>query len=97
MHRPAIRCAWEYMGADPLRFGTDYPKRASGTAQGNLEPLGRIRLSAEDKKRPSQGMPRGSSNDMGHERPDAFNPGLDRVAGFQKLTLLSACTSWSSG
>jgi len=51
MHIPAIRCAWEYMGADHLLFGTDYPHRASGTVEGNLETLERMGLSEEDKEK----------------------------------------------
>jgi aminocarboxymuconate-semialdehyde decarboxylase len=51
MHVPAIRCALEYMGADHLLFGTDYPHRASGTVEGNLETLDRMEFSAKDKEK----------------------------------------------
>ncbi|MBW1997103.1 MAG: amidohydrolase [Deltaproteobacteria bacterium] len=48
MHVPAIRCAWEYMGADHLLFGTDYPHRASGTVEDNMAILDRVGFSREE-------------------------------------------------
>lgn len=49
MHVPAIKCAYEYMGIDQLLFGTDYPHRASGTVEGNLEILDKVGFSDEEK------------------------------------------------
>lgn len=51
MHVPAIRCAYEYMGIDHLLFGTDYPHRASGTVEGNLEVLDRVGFSREEMEK----------------------------------------------
>jgi len=51
MHVPAIRCAYEYMGIDHLLFGTDYPHRASGTVEGNLETLDKVGFSKEEKEK----------------------------------------------
>jgi predicted TIM-barrel fold metal-dependent hydrolase len=51
MHVPAIKCAYEYMGIDHLLFGTDYPHRASGTVQGNLETLDMVGFSNEEKEK----------------------------------------------
>jgi predicted TIM-barrel fold metal-dependent hydrolase len=39
------------MGGDHLLFGTDYPHRASGTVDGNLETLDKVGFSDEDKKK----------------------------------------------
>ena len=50
MHVPAIKCAYEYMGIDHLLFGTDYPHRASGTVEGNLDVLDRVGFSDEEKE-----------------------------------------------
>jgi aminocarboxymuconate-semialdehyde decarboxylase len=51
MHVPAIRCAHEYMGVDHLLFGTDYPHRASGTVDGNLDTLAKLGFSDEEKEK----------------------------------------------
>ena len=51
MHVPAIKCAYEYMGIDHLLFGTDYPHRASGTVEGNLETLDNVGFSNEEKEK----------------------------------------------
>jgi aminocarboxymuconate-semialdehyde decarboxylase len=51
MHVPAIKCAYEYMGIDHLLFGTDYPHRASGTVEGNLETLDKVGFSNKDKEK----------------------------------------------
>ncbi len=51
MHVPAIKCAYEYMGIDHLLFGTDYPHRASGTVEGNLETLDKVGFSNEEKEK----------------------------------------------
>jgi aminocarboxymuconate-semialdehyde decarboxylase len=51
MHVPAIKCAYEYMGVDHLLFGTDYPHRASGTVEGNLEILDRVGFTSEEKEK----------------------------------------------
>jgi aminocarboxymuconate-semialdehyde decarboxylase len=51
MHVPAIKCAFEYMGIDHLLFGTDYPHRASGTVEGNLETLDKVGFSEEEKEK----------------------------------------------
>ncbi len=51
MHVPAIKCAYEYMGIDHLLFGTDYPHRASGTVEGNLETLDKVGFSKEEKEK----------------------------------------------
>jgi aminocarboxymuconate-semialdehyde decarboxylase len=51
MHVPAIKCALEYMGVDHLLFGTDYPHRASGTVEGNLETLDKVGFSKEEKEK----------------------------------------------
>ena len=51
MHAPAIRCAYEYMGADQLLFGTDYPHRASGTVEGNLDTLDKVGFTDKEKQK----------------------------------------------
>jgi len=51
MHVPAIKCAYEYMGIDHLLFGTDYPHRASGTVEGNLETLDKVGFTKEEKEK----------------------------------------------
>ena len=51
MHAPAIRCAYEYLGADHLLFGTDYPHRASGTVEGNLDTLDKVGFTDKEKKK----------------------------------------------
>jgi len=51
MHVPAIKCAYEYMGVDHLLFGTDYPHRASGTVDGNLDILDQVGFSDEEKEK----------------------------------------------
>lgn len=51
MHVPAIKCAYEYMGVDHLLFGTDYPHRASGTVEDNLDILDKVGFSDEEKEK----------------------------------------------
>jgi predicted TIM-barrel fold metal-dependent hydrolase len=51
MHVPAIKCAYEYMGIDHLLFGTDYPHRASGTVEGNLDTLDKVGFTSEEKEK----------------------------------------------
>ncbi len=49
LHVPAIKCALEFMGAEHLLFGTDYPHRASGTVEENFAALDSMGLTEEDK------------------------------------------------
>ena len=49
LHVPAMRCALESVGVEHLLFGTDYPHRASGTPEENLDALDGMGLTEEEK------------------------------------------------
>jgi len=49
LHVPAMKCALEFLGADHLLFGTDYPHRASGTPEENFDALERMGLNEVEK------------------------------------------------